>query len=261
MYCIKLDMMGHDDKLWLSIHSTQWCHVLSWFQLNLRGCDDMELLISPLADRGGGGGGKRGMPSPRQLGIYPVIGIAFNAFESGYVPPPPPPPPGKKLIPLFVFVLFACHHRGWSCRRLLPLPHNVMSEPPPLSDFFQGWRGIVAFAPPPPNSWQKHPLFIVFNNTMFDWKNNLKIQYFLQHQAYAWREHRKESKFWLWYFGFLFKNGKCWYPSKYSSDVRSHLQKKFHWDLGCLQMYDTTFKNNKQKNNNLIDTQPKDTDF
>ena len=46
--------------------------VMSWADLTAWGCDDMELLISPLGDpRGGGGGrGKRGM-GPWQMGIYP----------------------------------------------------------------------------------------------------------------------------------------------------------------------------------------------
>ena len=73
----------------------------------------------------------------------------------------PPPPPAN----FFVFV-FACHHRGWSYRLMLPLPHKVYVEKKlgtwggggggggcfvvPSPSAHRLFRTIVAFPPPPP---------------------------------------------------------------------------------------------------------------
>ena len=109
----------------------------------------------------------------------------------GMIVPPPPPPRICFLLLLSVF-----HYSCWSCRRTVPLPHNVnvwrkkcvgvffrigeapifflmpgkmcrIHPPPPpplLSDLFQGWRVIAAFTQHHQSRNCSHKLHKIVNN-------------------------------------------------------------------------------------------------
>ena len=82
--------------------------------------------------KGGGGGGG-------QKGIYLIICIVSNAFGNGLCPQVNSSPP---------FCSF--HQRGWSCRRTVPLPHNVNVPPPQKKNQQQMLRKKIGSPPPPP---------------------------------------------------------------------------------------------------------------